>query len=40
MSTITTQQPMVADNLRRQADEFVDLFNLAVKIGRAPSERA
>jgi uncharacterized LabA/DUF88 family protein len=34
VSTITTQPPMVADELRRQADEFVDLAHLAAKIGR------
>lgn len=39
VSTITTQPPMVADELRRQADEFVDLLHLAAKIGRDPNER-
>ncbi|MCW2318917.1 uncharacterized LabA/DUF88 family protein [Rhodoblastus acidophilus] len=39
LSTITTQPPMVADELRRQADEFVDIVSLAKKIGRDPSER-
>jgi len=39
MSTITTQPPMVADELRRQADEFVDLVHLVNKIGRDPSDR-
>src|SRR5205085_5403960 len=39
-STISTQPPMVADELRRQADEFVDLTTLQAKIGRDPSERA
>ena len=34
VSTITTQPPMVADELRRQADEFVDLAHLVAKIGR------
>ena len=34
VSTIQTQPPMVADELRRQADEFVDLGHLASKIGR------
>jgi len=37
--TITTQPPMVADELRRQADEFVDLLHLAAKVGRDPNER-
>jgi uncharacterized LabA/DUF88 family protein len=39
VSTITTQPPMVADELRRQADEFVDLLHLAAKVGRDPNER-
>jgi uncharacterized LabA/DUF88 family protein len=34
VSTVTTQPPMVADELRRQADEFVDLVHLVAKIGR------
>ena len=40
ISTITTQPPMIADELRRQADEFIDLVHLASKIGRDPGERA
>jgi len=40
VSTIATQPPMVADELRRQADEFVDLTQLVARIGRDPSERA
>ena len=39
VSTVTTQPPMVADDLRRQADEFVDLVSLQTKIGRDPGER-
>lgn len=39
VSTITTQPPMVADELRRQADEFVDLVQLVNKIGRDAGER-
>jgi uncharacterized LabA/DUF88 family protein len=39
VSTISTQPPMVADELRRQADEFVDLTTLIARIGRDPSER-
>jgi uncharacterized LabA/DUF88 family protein len=38
-STVTTQPPMVADELRRQADEFIEVANLAAVIGRAPSDR-
>ena len=30
---------MIADELRRQADEFIDLNTLAQKIGRDPAER-
>lgn len=40
VSTISTQPPMVADELRRQADEFVDLVTMQSKIGRDPAERA
>ena len=39
VSTNSTQPAMIADELRRQADEFVDLIHLAGKIGRDPSER-
>jgi uncharacterized LabA/DUF88 family protein len=40
VSTISTQPPMVADELRRQADEFIDLTSLQARIGRDPSERS
>jgi uncharacterized LabA/DUF88 family protein len=40
ISTVTTQPPMVADELRRQADIFTDIVTLQGKIGRDPSERA
>jgi uncharacterized LabA/DUF88 family protein len=40
ISTLSTQPPMIADELRRQADHFVDLLTLQPKIGRDPSERA
>jgi uncharacterized LabA/DUF88 family protein len=39
VSTNATQPAMVADELRRQADEFIDLTQLASKIGRDPNER-
>jgi len=39
ISTVTTQPPMVADELRRQADVFTDIITLRNKIGRDPSER-
>jgi hypothetical protein len=31
---------MVADELRRQSDQFIDLAQLQNEIGRDPSERA
>ena len=40
VSTLVSQPPMIADELRRQADHFVDLQTLQSKIGRDPSERA
>jgi hypothetical protein len=40
ISTISTQPPMVADELRRQADIFLDIVELQPKIGRDPAERA
>ena len=39
VSTMATQPPMIADDLRRQADHFIDLASLKAEIGRAPSER-
>lgn len=39
VSTIATQPPMIADELRRQADVFTDLAELQGKVGRDPSER-
>jgi uncharacterized LabA/DUF88 family protein len=39
ISTVSTQPPMVADELRRQADIFTDIVELQPKIGRDPSER-
>ena len=38
-STIATQPPMIADDLRRQADVFIDLRELRPKISRDPPER-
>ena len=38
-STVTTQPPMIADDLRRQADHFIELASLENEIGRAASER-
>ena len=39
VSTISSQPPMIADELRRQADVFTDLVELKTKVGRDPSER-
>jgi len=39
ISTIASQPPMIADELRRQADVFTDLVELQSKLGRVPSER-
>jgi uncharacterized LabA/DUF88 family protein len=38
-STVSTQPPMVADELRRQADVFLDIADLQAQVGRDPSER-
>jgi uncharacterized LabA/DUF88 family protein len=39
VSTLQTQPPMVADELRRQADQFIDLADLEQLICRDPSTR-
>ena len=39
VSTMSTQPPMIADDLRRQSDHFIDLMTLKAEIGRDPSER-
>src|ERR1700730_9510665 len=39
VSTIATQPPMIADDLRRRADAFIDLRELQPKISRDPPER-
>lgn len=38
-STLQTQPPMVADELRRQADQFVDIADLEKDICRDPAQR-
>jgi uncharacterized LabA/DUF88 family protein len=40
VSTLSTQPPMIADELRRQADHFVDLVSMQEQVGRDPAERA
>ncbi|PWE82148.1 labA-like protein [Bradyrhizobium sp. SUTN9-2] len=39
VSTLSTQPPMIADDLRRQADIFIDLVELKPKVGRDPPDR-
>ena len=40
VSSTRAQPPMIADELRRQADHFIDLAGLRAQVGRDPSERA
>ena len=40
VSSLATRPPMIADELRRQADEFIDIKHLVDKIGRDPEVRA
>jgi uncharacterized LabA/DUF88 family protein len=40
VSTLQSQPPMVADELRRQSDQFIDLADLENVIGRDPAQRA
>ena len=40
ISTLASQPPMIADELRRQADTFVDLAELKPRVGRDPAERS
>ncbi len=40
ISTISSQPPMIADELRRQADVFIDLVELRSKVDRDSLERA
>jgi uncharacterized LabA/DUF88 family protein len=39
VSTVESRPPMVADELRRQADVFIDLMELRPKISREPDHR-
>lgn len=39
ISTLQTQPPMVADELRRQADQFIDIADLEKDICRDPAQR-
>ena len=40
VSTVKTQPPMTSDDLRRQADTFVDLADLQTVVGRPRSQTA
>ncbi|MEM7216474.1 MAG: NYN domain-containing protein [Pseudomonadota bacterium] len=40
VSTAAINPPMIADDLRRQADHFLELTDLKKQIGRDPSEKA
>ncbi len=40
VSTNQSQPPMISDDLRRQADHYIDLESLRDDIGRDPAERA
>ena len=39
VSTMASQPPMISDDLRRQADHFIDLASLKGEVGREPGER-
>ncbi len=39
VSTLASPTPMISDELRRQADYFVDVVDLAKTVGRTPVER-
>jgi uncharacterized LabA/DUF88 family protein len=39
VSTMSSQPPMISDDLRRQADYFIDLMALRSEVGREASER-
>jgi len=39
VSTMASQPPMISDDLRRQADYFIDLMSLKNELGREPTER-
>ena len=39
VSTVNTNPPMIADDLRRQADNFIELTHLQKELGRDPSDK-
>lgn len=40
VSTMSSQPPMISDDLRRQADHFVDLLSLRADVGREIADRS
>ncbi|HEC70778.1 MAG TPA: NYN domain-containing protein, partial [Roseobacter sp.] len=40
VSTIRSQPPMISDELRRQADNFIELEDLRDVLGRPPREES
>ncbi|RCL03109.1 MAG: hypothetical protein JSC189_000436 [Candidatus Tokpelaia sp. JSC189] len=40
VSTLSTQPAMISDDLRRQADHFIDLISLKNEVGRTPNGQA
>lgn len=40
VSTVKSQPPMIADELRRQADFFIELKDMEKKVGRAVSQKS
>lgn len=40
VSTIASQPPMIADELRRQADDFIELMDIRDEIGRSSSQKS
>jgi uncharacterized LabA/DUF88 family protein len=40
VSTIKSNPPMASDDVRRGADNFIDLADLAALVGRPPRDRA
>lgn len=40
VSTLSTQPAMISDDLRRQADNFIDLLSLKNEVGRASNDKS
>ena len=39
VSTVETKPPMISDDLRRQADQFIDIVDIEESIARQPASR-